>query len=72
MFALNPISTLLNIWMTSTVITYLAYSIAPADQGLVNSIDGFGAAGVPTWRDEGACGSLRSVGERNGEEKDRR
>ena len=51
---------------------YLAISIAPADQGLVKIMEGFGAAGVPGWSVVGACGSLRSVGERYGEEKERR
>ena len=52
--------------------SYLAISIAPADQGLVKIIEGFGAAGVPGCSVEGACGSLRSVGERYGDEKERR
>lgn len=52
-----------------------AYSIAPADQGLANSMDGFGAAGLPGWREAAepsVIGSLRSVGERMGELKERR
>lgn len=47
-----------------TVLSYLAISMAPADQGLVKIIDGFGAAGVPGCSVEGDCGSFRSVGER--------
>lgn len=46
--------------------------MAPADQGLVKIMDGFGAAGVPTFKEAGDCGSLRRVGERYGEEKERR
>jgi len=51
--------------------TCRAISMAPADQGLVNNMDGFGAAGVPGWRvDDELC--ERSEGERSGEEKERR
>jgi hypothetical protein len=46
--------------------------MAPADQGLVKIMDGFGAAGVPRLREDGDCGSRRSVGERYGEENERR
>lgn len=46
--------------------------MAPADQGLVKIMDGFGAAGVPTFKEDGACGSFKSVGERYGEENERR
>lgn len=31
-----------------------AISIAPADQGLVKNIEGFGAAGEPGWIEDGA------------------
>jgi hypothetical protein len=47
-----------------------AISIAPADQGFVNSIDGFGTAGLPGCRLEGD--DWRSEGDRSGEEKERR
>jgi hypothetical protein len=49
-----------------------AISIAPADQGLVKNREGLGAAGEPGWIEVGACLSARRVGERSGEEKDRR
>jgi hypothetical protein len=49
-----------------------AISIAPADHGLVKNIEGFGAAGEPGWMDVGFCLSPRRVGERSGEEKERR
>lgn len=52
--------------------SYLAISIAPADQGLVKITEGFGAAGVPMLREAGAWGSFKSVGERYGEENERR
>jgi hypothetical protein len=35
-------------------------------------MEGFGAKGLPGCRDEGASGSPRRVGERKGEEKERR
>jgi hypothetical protein len=38
----------------------------------MNSIEGLGAAGVPGCRDNGALASPRRVGERKGEEKERR
>jgi hypothetical protein len=44
--------------------------MAPADQGLVKSMEGFGAAGLPGWSDEGD--TCRRDGERRGEEKERR
>lgn len=49
-----------------------AISIAPADQGLVKNIDGFGAAGEPGWMEDGVCLSPSKVGERRGELKERR
>jgi hypothetical protein len=54
----------------SMTATHRAISIAPADHGFVNSIEGFGAAGVPGCRLEG-CG-CRSEGDRSGEEKESR
>lgn len=50
--------------------TYRAISIAPADQGLVNSRLGFGAAGLPGCSDEGD--GCKREGERVGEEKESR
>lgn len=50
--------------------TYRAISIAPADHGLVKSTEGFGAAGLPGWRIEGA--GCKREGERIGEENERR
>lgn len=47
-----------------------AISIAPADHGLVKSTEGFGAAGLPGWRVEGA--GCKREGERIGEENERR
>lgn len=49
-----------------------AISIAPADHGLVKNMEGFGAAGEPGWMEEGVCLSPRRVGERSGDEKERR
>ena len=49
-----------------------AISIAPADQGLVKNMEGFGAAGEPGWIEDGVCLSPRRVGERSGELKERR
>lgn len=46
--------------------------MAAADQGLVKIMEGLGAAGVPMLREDGDCGSFKSVGERYGEEKERR
>jgi hypothetical protein len=54
------------------VCAYRAISIAPADHGLVNNMDGFGAAGVPGCSEDNSSADLRSVGERKGEEKERR
>jgi hypothetical protein len=52
--------------------SYLAISIAPAENGLGKIIEGFGPAGEPGWREDGDEGSPRRVGERRGEEKERR
>jgi hypothetical protein len=49
-----------------------AISIAPADQGLLNIMDGFGAAGEPGTMEDGTLWSPRRVGERSGELKERR
>ena len=49
-----------------------AISIAPADQGLVKNMEGFGAAGEPGWIEVGDCLSPSKVGERSGELKERR
>jgi hypothetical protein len=49
-----------------------AISMAPADQGLVKNMEGFGAAGEPGWIEDGICLSPRSVGERSGELNERR
>ena len=47
-----------------------AISMAPADQGLVKSSDGLGAAGLPGRSVEGE--GCNNDGERRGEEKERR
>jgi hypothetical protein len=44
--------------------------MAPADHGFVNSIDGFGAAGLPGCKLDGD--DWRSEGESSGEEKESR
>jgi hypothetical protein len=49
-----------------------AISMAPADQGLLNIRDGFGAAGEPGTMEDGVLWSPRRVGERSGELKERR
>lgn len=49
-----------------------AISIAPAEKGEAKNMLGFGAAGVPGVREAGFAGSTKSVGLRNGEEKERR
>lgn len=55
-------------------ISYLAISIAPADQGLVNKSDGFGIAGLPGWREDIVefFAGRSSDGESLGLEKERR
>lgn len=52
--------------------TYLAISIAPADHGLENITEGSGAVGEPGVSEEGNLGSFKRVGERIGEENERR
>lgn len=49
-----------------------AISIAPADQGLLKNMEGFGTAGEPGTMEDGVCLSPRRVGERSGELKERR
>lgn len=49
-----------------------AASMAPAEKGEGKNRLGLGAAGVPGFRVEGLAESAKSVGLRNGEEKERR
>jgi hypothetical protein len=49
-----------------------AISMAPADQGLVKNMEGFGTAGEPGWIEDGVCLSPSNVGERSGELNERR